>query len=229
MDMLGTFTNYFTSAVSITVSLGWRFGSQLFVRPCAFPIRVALSIIFKEGESITWFDDISQYSFHTTNNFLTNITGFKVSFNTWIHKQRRKRMRQLRSGVQLKISKTLRWVNGQNTTKKVDPVCVGGEHDIVAVDAAMKYETLAKMRLNRARSSLEAAVKELKEAERQVADATKYAKSVKSYCKKCQNNQPVASDYVFVDSASTETKKRVEVEKVESTHTPKEGDPETEL
>jgi hypothetical protein len=140
-------------------------------------------------------------------------------------------MRQLRSGIQLKISKTFRWVNRQNATKKrlVDPICVGGEHDIVAVDAAMKYETLAKMRLTRARTTFEAAAKELKEAERQVEDAKKYTKSVKSYCKKCQDNQPVASDYVFVDSSSTETKKRVEVVNEESTNTPKEGGSEKEV
>ncbi|KAK1742531.1 hypothetical protein QTG54_007096 [Skeletonema marinoi] len=197
--MLGTYTNYFTSAVNVTVSLGWRYGSQFFVRPCSFPFRVVLSvssIIFREG--------------------------FKVSVSSWINTQKKKKMRQLRSGIQLKISKTFRWASSKNSAKKirlVDPVCVGGEHDIIAVDAAMKYETLAIMRLDRARVTFEAAAKELKEAEREVADAKKYTKSVKSYCKKCQENQSNASDYVFVDPAPknlTETRKNVAVVKEES-------------
>lgn len=55
IDMLSTYTNFFTSAVSVTVSLGWRYGSQFFVRPCSFPIRVALSVIFREGKcSLTY-------------------------------------------------------------------------------------------------------------------------------------------------------------------------------
>ncbi len=134
-------------------------------------------------------------------------------------------MRQLRSCFQLKISKTFRWAN--NSGKRfVSPRSVGGEHDIIAIDAAMKYETLAKMRLDRARANMEAAAKELKEAEREVADAKKYTKSVKSYCKKFQENQANASDYVFVNPAPktvTETRKRVVDVKEESTRKP-EGD-----
>lgn len=42
VNMISTYTNVFASAVNVTVTLGWRYASQLFVRPCAFPIRVAL-------------------------------------------------------------------------------------------------------------------------------------------------------------------------------------------
>ena len=133
----------------------------------------------------------------------------------------------MRSCVQLKISKTFRWPNNKNTKKQLAaPICVGGEHDIIAVDAAMKLQTAAKMRLDRARANFEAAATELKEAEREVADATKYTKSVKSYCKKCQENQPNASDYVFVNAASTNvtgTKKRVVIQE-KSTHAPKDDE-----
>lgn len=134
-------------------------------------------------------------------------------------------MRQLRSCFQLKISKTFRWTNTNNARKRfVSPRCVGGEHDVIAIDAAMKYESLAKMRLDRARANVEAAAKELKEAERGVEDAKKYTKSVKSYCKKCQANQANASDYVFVDPASitvTETRKVAADVKEYSACTPK--------
>lgn len=136
-------------------------------------------------------------------------------------------MRQLRSCVQLKISKTFRWPNSKNTKKRLAaPICVGGEHDIIAVDAAMKLQIAARMRLDRARANFEAAAKELKEAEREVEVSTKYTKSVKSYCKKCQENQANASDYVFVNAASTNatgTKKRVVIQE-KSTHTPKEDE-----
>ena len=126
-------------------------------------------------------------------------------------------MRQLRSCIQLKISKTFRWTNKK---RSVSPRCVGGEHDIIAIDAALNYEALAKTRLDRAKTNVEAAAKELKEAERGVEDAKKYTKSVKSYCKKCQANQANASDYVFVNPASkivTEIRKRAVDVKEDST------------
>lgn len=93
----------------------------------------------------------------------------------------------------------------------------------------MKYEAIAKARLDRARVTFEAAAKELKEAERQEADAKKYSKSVKSYCKKCQENQSNASDYVFVNNpvsknAAETNKKRVIVGKEEPTHISKEDE-----
>ena len=132
----------------------------------------------------------------------------------------------------MKISKTFRWPNSKNSKKRlVTPVCVGGEHDVVAVDAAMKYEKAAKMRLDRARVSFEAAATELREAEREVADATKYTKSVMSYCKRCQENQPNASDYVFVNDKSTNvtgSRKRVVVEE-KSTQIPKEDESQNKL
>lgn len=131
----------------------------------------------------------------------------------------------------MKISKTFTWPSKNSKKRLVAPKCVGGEHDVVAVDAAMKYETAAKTRLDRARANFEAAATELREAEREVADATKYTKSVKSYCKKCQENQPSASDYVFVNAASTNvtgTRKRVVVEE-KSTQIPKEDESKSEL
>jgi hypothetical protein len=199
-SMLSTYTNFFTSAVRVGVSLGWNFGSQFFVRPCAFPVRVALSIIFREG--------------------------VKVSLGTWINKKRRKRMDRLKCGIQLKISKTFRRVYRRNSSTKrgFAPVCVGGEHDIIDVDAALKYEALAGMRLDRARELFEESKKELKEAELAVADAKKYTERVKSYCKTYQENQSSsASDYVFVDPASniySKARKRVVVVKEEPMGTP---------
>lgn len=109
-------------------------------------------------------------------------------------------MRQLRSGIRLKLSKTFRLGSSRNKRGLIAPASVGGEHDIIAVEAAcLKYEAIAKMRLERARRNFEASEKELKEAERGVADAKKYTKSVKSYCEKCQRNPSHASDFVFVD------------------------------
>jgi len=73
------------------------------------------------------------------------------------------------------------------------------------------------MRLERARRNFEASEKELKEAERGVADAKKYTKSVKSYCEKCQRNPSHASDFVFVDPVpKAEARKKVVVVKEES-------------
>ena len=73
------------------------------------------------------------------------------------------------------------------------------------------------MRLERARRNFEDAATELKEAERGVADAKKYTKSVKSYCEKCQRNPSHASDFVFVDPVpKAEARKKVVVVKEES-------------
>lgn len=129
-------------------------------------------------------------------------------------------MRQLRSGIQLKFTKVFRLKNtGSSRNKRglIAPASVGGEHDIIAVDAALKYEAIAKMRLERARRNFEDAATELKEAERGVADAKKYTKSVKSYCEKCQRNPSQASDYVFVDPVpKAEARKKVVIVKEES-------------
>ena len=126
-------------------------------------------------------------------------------------------MRQLRSGIQVRLSK--RWLfKGSSRNKRglIAPASVGGEHDKIAVDAALKYEAIAKIRLERARSNFEDAATELKEAERGVADAKKYTKSVKSYCEKCQRDPSHASDYVFVDPVpKAETRKKVVVVKEE--------------
>ncbi len=145
-----------------------------------------------------------------------------MSVNTWISNQRKKRMRQIRSCFQLKISKTFRWTNKKR--RSVSPRCVGGEHDVIAIDAALKYETLAKMRLDRAKANVEAAAKELKEAERGVEDAKKYTKSVKSYCKKSQANQANASDYVFVSPASKTKTSKVAVDVKEDSTCASKGD-----
>lgn len=125
-------------------------------------------------------------------------------------------MRQLRSGIRLKLSKTFRLGSSRNKRGLIAPASVGGEHDIIAVDASLKYQAIAKMRLERARRNFEDAATELKEAERGVADAKKYIKSVKSYCEKCQRNPSHASDYVFVDPVpKAEARKRVVIVKEE--------------
>ena len=126
-------------------------------------------------------------------------------------------MRHLRSGIRLKLSKTFR-LGSSRKRGLIAPASVGGEHDIIAVDAAcLKYEAITKMRLERARKNFEDAATELKEAERGVADAKKYTKSVKSYCEKCQRNPSHASDFVFVDPVpKAEARKKVVVVKEES-------------
>ena len=60
---------------------------------------------------------------------------------------------------------------------------VCGEHDTIAIDAAIKLERLAKRRLDKARATFEAAAQELSEAEKELTTAKKYTKSVKSCCK----------------------------------------------
>lgn len=86
--------------------------------------------------------------------------------------------------------------------RKREPEPVGGEHNIVAVDAAMKYQTLAEKRFEAARASLVAAEKEFRDAENAREDAKKYVRSVKKYCSMHRNKESsdrFYNDVVFVE------------------------------
>ena len=91
-------------------------------------------------------------------------------------------MRRLRHSVQVRIRKSFRWVTNRKPKGKRQLALssVGEDHDTIAIDAAMKLEGLAKMRLDKARTTFEVAAKELRDAEKDVTNAKKYTKIVKT-------------------------------------------------
>ncbi|KAL7461899.1 hypothetical protein ACHAXS_002304 [Conticribra weissflogii] len=68
----------------------------------------------------------------------------------------------------------------RSMTEKTDPVT--GSHNVVAIDAAMKYKELAEKRAKVARSAFQIAALELRRAERGLEDAEKYLQSVHTVC-----------------------------------------------
>mmetsp|Transcript_1596 Transcript_1596/g.3437 ORF Transcript_1596/g.3437 Transcript_1596/m.3437 type:complete len:199 (+) Transcript_1596:35-631(+) len=182
MVALGTCTNWLTSTVTVAVSFGWRFASLILIRQS--PMRFVLSVastLVREG--------------------------FKVKVDTWINKQQRERRSKFFSGMRLTLKNTIRWAS-----RKKRKIPQSEEvHNVVALDAGMKYKELAVRRLNVARSSFERAAVELKAAERGMKDAEKYVKSLRSHCEKVENQNGV-NDVVFVEHGESQN----DGEKIES-------------
>ena len=174
--MIGAYTDWFTTVVTVTVSLGWRFASQILIRqsPVRFVLSVATTLVRE---------------------------GFKVKVDTWINKQKRSKRSKFFSSMKLTFKNTISWAKKKRRiTSQSDEV-----QDIVALDAGMKYKELAKRRLDAARTSFEAAAVELRAAERGMKDAERYVKSLRLHCKQMGKPNNVRcnciSDVVFVEHA----------------------------
>ena len=95
------------------------------------------------------------------------------------NKQQRRRRSKLSSGVKVALKKTFRWA-GSWRRARARP---NENHNVVVLNAGMKYKDLAKRRLENAQASFEAAAVELRAAEREMKDAERYVKSLKPHCK----------------------------------------------
>lgn len=146
--------------------------------------------------------------------------GLRVKVSTCIGNQRRRSQSRLFSGVRLTVSKTIRWfakggkkiVSSKTTKTKrnyFSEDIIEEAHDLVTMDAGLKYKDLAEKRLSAARTAFEAAAVELRQAERGMVDADNYVKSLRSHCKsKAKNIQlqqhELFHDVVLVEHAACE-------------------------
>ena len=182
MVAIGTCTNWFTSAVSLTVGLGWRIASQILIRQTGvrFVVSVAATLM-KEG--------------------------FKVKFGAFAKEQQQRNRSRIITGVKHSVKKTIKWAKHK---RGIEPQTSGVTHDVVALDAGKKYKMLAERRLKAARKASEAATLELKEAERGMDDADVYVKSIRRHCSNIekQTSTDGDNDFVFVDSVEEEQDRR---------------------
>ncbi|KAL7487899.1 hypothetical protein ACHAW6_013481 [Cyclotella cf. meneghiniana] len=118
--------------------------------------------------------------------------GIKLRVNAWVTKQRERRVGSL--------CNSFWWTKKKSQPESQYTNFVGVKGEIVATDAAFKFQRLAEQRLKRARASLKAAEIELREAERGLEEAKKYVRCVQSHCKMIDNSQRnIDPDIVFVE------------------------------
>ena len=193
--MLSTYTSWCTSTVTTTVGFGWRVASQILVRQS--PVRIVFTFaatLMKEG--------------------------VKVKIGTWVGKQKQKKQSSFVKGVKLTAKKTIKWAK-RKRKRRNGPQSDTAQHDVVALDAGMKYKELAKRRLDAARASFEAAAIELKAAENGMQDAERYVKSLRAHCEHV-GNQNAVIDVVFVEHADqnerdqTKTPSEKEVDRLDN-------------
>ena len=119
--------------------------------------------------------------------------GVKLRVDAWLGRRRTRFFR----GIKVSCKKTIRWAkkkkNAPSSQKKYE------FDNVVALDAGMKYKSLAQRRLDVAREAFEAAAVELRAAERGMQDADKYIETLRTQCRKDQklNNDT----FVFVEYA----------------------------
>jgi hypothetical protein len=166
-------TTTLVSAVNNSVAAAVSIGAKLMVRYYAqSPARTMLSvatIICREG--------------------------VKLRINAWINKKWRKRRERIVGSIRMSLSKTFKW---PKTRGRTQATCAEEGDEVMAIDAALRYQRLAEQRLEVARKSFELAQIELINAERGLDEAKKYLKSVRSKTpeiRRCKSS----SDIVFVD------------------------------
>lgn len=121
--------------------------------------------------------------------------GVKLRINAWINKKWRKRRERIVGSIRMSLSKTFKW---PKTRGRTQATCAEEGDEVMAIDAALRYQRLAEQRLEVARKSFELAQIELLNAERGLDEAKKYLKSVRSKTpeiRRCKSS----SDIVFVD------------------------------
>jgi len=163
-----------------SINIGWRIVSQVIVRQS--PVRLALSL---------------------GSNMLQRRVKFKI--DTWLGRRQTK----LLKGVKLSLRKTIypfrksiRWVRKKRRSRASRTMSEkAGIHDVMLLDAGIKYKDLAEKRLNIAQAAFEVASKELKAAERGLKEATNYVDGLKKHCNKIHQHE---TDIVFVEHAREE-------------------------
>ena len=147
--------------------------------------------------------------------------GLRVKVSTCIGNQRRRSQSRFYSGMRLTLTKTIQWaakggkkiINSKTKAKRIfgSEDIIEEAHDVVTMDAGLKYKDLAERRLNAARSAFEAAAVELRQAERGMNDAENYVKSLRSHCKSkakkiihLQQQHELFNDVVLVEHAACE-------------------------
>ena len=163
-----------------SINIGWRIVSQVIVRQS--PVRLALSL---------------------GSNMLQRRVKFKI--DTWLGRRQTK----LLKGVKLSLRKTIypfrksiRWVRKKRRSRARRTMSEkAGIHDVMLLDAGIKYKDLAEKRFNIAQAAFEVASKELKAAERGLKEATNYVDGLKKHCNKIHQHE---TDIVFVEHAREE-------------------------
>ena len=146
-----------------SINLGWRIVSQVIVRQS--PVRLALSL---------------------GSNILQRRVKFGV--NTWLGRRQTKVLKGVKLSFRKSIypfRKSIRWVRKKTrATARRTMSEEAGIHDVMLLDAGMKYKDLAEIRLNVAKAAFEVASKELKAAERGLKEATNYVDGLRKHCNK---------------------------------------------
>ena len=163
-----------------SINIGWRIVSQVIVRQS--PVRLALSI---------------------GSNVLQKRVKFKV--DTWLGRRQTKLFKGVKLSIRKSIypfRKSIRWVRKKRRTRARRTMSEeAGIHDVMLLDAGMKYKDLAEKRFTTAKTAFEAASKELKTAERGLKEATNYIDGLRKHCNKIHQHE---TDIVFVEHARDE-------------------------
>ena len=176
MVTVGAYTTSFTSAVTFTVSLGWRLASRVLIRGAPFRFAFSVATAFVQE-------------------------GIKIRVNSWIGVQKKRTRSRFLGGVKGTVKKSITW-----TKRKKKGGCRAENHGgSVAIDAATKYNELAKRRLEVAKVSYEAAANELRAAERGMKEADRYVEYVKLHCRVMEDDGGGgSSDFVMVKHVGKE-------------------------
>ena len=163
-----------------SINIGWRIVSQVIVRQS--PVRLALSI---------------------GSNILQRRVKFKV--DTWLGRRQTKLFKGVKLSIRKSIypfRKSIRWVRKKSRSRARRTMSEeAGIHDVMLLDAGMKYKDLAEKRISTAKTAFEAASHELKDAERGLREATNYVNGLKKHCNKIHQHE---TDIVFVEHARDE-------------------------
>lgn len=175
------FTTWFVSSVNSSVGTAVSIGAKLAMRYYAqSPARTMLSVatvICREG------------------------VKFKV--NAWINKRWQKRKTKISNTLKLTLPRTLKWPKRRWKRCRQTTKCISRANpdEPVAIEAALKFQTLAERRLEAAMHAFKNAEMELREAEIELEDAKIYVKKVRSHCWKTPQTRRCksSSDIVFVE------------------------------
>jgi hypothetical protein len=166
------FTTWFVSSVNSSVGTAVSIGAKMAVRYYAqSPARTMLSVATVICRE-----------------------GVKFKVNAWVNKKWQKRKAKISNSLKLTLSRTFKWPKRRWKRGR-------HEDESVAIEAALKFQTLAKRRLEAARSAFTNAEMELHEAERELEDAESYVTKVRLYCHKTPQIRRCksSSDIVFVE------------------------------
>lgn len=163
-----------------SINIGWRIVSQVIVRQS--PVRLALSL----GSNVIQKRVKLKFKFWLGRRQTKLLKGVKLSFRKSIYPFR----------------KSIRWVRKKSRSRDRRTMSEeAGIHDVMLLDAGMKYKDLAEIRLSTAKAAFKAASIELKDAKRGLKDANNYVDGLKKHCNKIHQHE---TDIVFVEHARDE-------------------------